>query len=200
LFGDFRLEIDEDEIFRDDDPLNDLVDMDPVPSWPAELRLRLPFYDQERRQSSILKANDRLLRTLFHHDARWLLTGVDPLETRLLTGHGRTVLGEFDQQLRSYAKKPHPEPWLLAPDPARLASEADLARVAEKEARLARLKALGGSAIAAYQALELHREAEDPQEGKLVIVPGHGWNARSLWEDADDVVNRLLDALKDGGR
>jgi hypothetical protein len=102
------------------------------------------------------------------------------------------VLAAVDKHFR-----PPANPWLLGPalaepsDPSQPDGLAHLRAWHRKE--LARLKSLGETAIWAYQILELQRYEDDPDEGFLIIVPGHGMNHRSLWNEADDYLAEHLD-------
>jgi len=77
--------------------------------------------------------------------------------------------------------QPHPEPWLLTPNlvPADSVGE---------EARQSRQVG-----VASYQVIELARAEDDPAEGTLTMVLGHGDNVRSIWAAAAHFVDRRLE-------
>lgn len=98
------------------------------------------------------------------------------------------VLTVLEQELQ-----PHPEPWLLLPEIEVEGTESNH-RGAE---RALRHRSLTGSKTWAYQVFELHRQPSDPPQGSLVVVPGLGWNRRSIWEEAEDFVGQRLRKLLD---
>lgn len=98
------------------------------------------------------------------------------------------VLTALEEQL-----KPHAEPWLLLPDVAADGSEPD-PDLAERKARY---RSFTSSHTWAYQVLELHRGPDDPEQGSLVVVPGLGWNRKSIWAEAEDFVEERLRKLVD---
>lgn len=62
---------------------------------PQDLAERLQFHDKARYQAMLLGSNDRLVRDVFFHAARWLLTGVDSDARRLQRlGPARSVAVE----------------------------------------------------------------------------------------------------------
>jgi hypothetical protein len=105
--------------------------------------------------------------------------------------------------------KPHPAPWLLCPpvsiqggrhsyrdfaDPWVSIDEPGGPRPGHQSARR---NENTGSGTWAYQVLELHRRPMDSDEGALVVIPGLGWNRRSVWSEAERYVERRLKKLVD---
>jgi hypothetical protein len=89
--------------------------------------------------------------------------------------------------------KPHAEPWLLLPEVAVEGAEPD----PELADRKARYRSYTGSHTWAYQVLELHRRPTDPDSGSLVVMPGLGWNRKSIWAEAEHFVEARLQKILD---
>ncbi|MDX6362753.1 MAG: hypothetical protein QOC85_1763 [Streptomyces sp.] len=87
-----------------------------------------------------------------------------------------TVLTALEEEI-----KPDAAPWSLAPP---LVGDG-----AESEPR----RRVPGSQTWAYQVLELHRGPYDPGQGSLTVVPGLGWNRKSIWAEAADFVKQALE-------
>jgi hypothetical protein len=271
------------------DPWDDLEHEDESQYLPADLAEWLQVHDKFRYQAMLFGSNDRLLRSVFFRNARWLLTGANADVERLhwlgLAGHpvAEEVINriaetnahdqkllwstigielpplplqrgdgaQFDEGVRQAFRnfveerpdlqpllvplrvtvlvvpplrpkrksrkgrnsdvkdldnilikvltaleeqlKPNAEPWLLLPDVSVEGSEPD-PDLAERKARY---RSYTGSHTWAYQVLELHREPGDPDQGSLVVVPGLGWNRKSIWAEAEDFVERRLQKLMD---
>jgi hypothetical protein len=259
------------------DPNQDVDE--PARLLPADLEAWLHAEGKSRYQAMQFGANDRLLRSVFFRNARWLLTGVHADANRLArlgrtepsaveeimrmireastadrdllslaihidlpplptqAGEGvafdqrvRTALQKFVQDRpdlqpllvplrvtvlvtppkRAGAKdldnilievlatlevelKPHAEPWLLLPEVAVEGAEPD----PELADRKARYRSYTGSHTWAYQVLELHRRPTDPDSGSLVVMPGLGWNRKSIWAEAEHFVEARLQKILD---
>lgn len=88
--------------------------------------------------------------------------------------------------------KPHGEPWLLAPP---ISGEELGAETDSRAERLGQQQSVSGSKTWAYQVLELRRGLNDPEEGALVVIPGLGWNRRSIWSEAEQFVEQRLEKI-----
>jgi len=89
--------------------------------------------------------------------------------------------------------KPPISPWYLGPlPPEGLLIAGREARMWKQEG-LARAKALGSTAIWAYQVVELARTPRDPTAGQVLLVLGHGMNHESLWSHAASYVDSQFD-------
>lgn len=265
-------DLEENTSWTEVDPDQDVEE--PGQLLPADLEAWLHADGKSRYQAMHFGANDRLLRSVFFRNARWLLTGVNADVDRLnRLGRAapsaveeiiRTIreastvdrdllslairielpplpiqAGEgvaFDQRVRAALQKfvqdrpdlqpllvplrvtvlvtppkrtggkdldnilievlttleaelkPHAEPWLQLPKVAVEGAEPD----PELAERKARYRSYTGSHTWAYQVIELHRGPTDPDSGSLVVLPGLGWNRKSIWAEAEDFVEKRL--------
>jgi hypothetical protein len=88
--------------------------------------------------------------------------------------------------------KPHAEPWSLAPH-----IDGSGVDPTPRDAALSRVRTISSSNTWAYQVLELHRVTDEPGEGSVTLIPGLGWNGDSLWDEAEQIVDRHLEELCD---
>lgn len=96
------------------------------------------------------------------------------------------VLSGVDKNL-----KPPADPAVVGPPDSALdsATAEGQRHAAERAERRARLRALGETAIWSYQVLELARHADDPPEGSLLLILGHGMNMSSVWDEAEQYLD-----------
>lgn len=93
------------------------------------------------------------------------------------------VLGSVDRHF-----KPPADPTVLRPPDTALDRATALGRrvAALRDQSRDRMRSIGETAIWSYQVVELARHADDPPEGMLYLVLGHGMNMRSIWDEASN--------------
>jgi hypothetical protein len=154
----------------------------PLPSLPTAAGRGTQFRQDALRALERFVDQRPFLRPLLV-PLRITLLVVPPAQGKDLDNIVLSVMSAVNNTLQ-----PHPEPWVLAPSLAGAEGSDDLRADARK-----RLRSTVEVGVVAYQVIELARAPDDPPNGTLSMVLGHGGNYTSTWEAAADYVDKRLE-------
>lgn len=113
---------------------------------------------------------------------------VAPPHQKDLDNLAREVVPAINRHFR-----PPQDPWLLDGTHVGLPPGRRSRDGQRRQRALARLRSIGQYSVWAYQVIQVHRRPEDPREGWMAVVLGHGENRHSLWREAEIEVQTALE-------
>jgi hypothetical protein len=154
----------------------------PLPSLPTAPGGGARFREDVVRAFETLVARYPFLRPLLV-PLRITFLVVPPAQGKDLDNIVLSVMSAVNNTLQ-----PHPKPWLLVPSLASVQAP-DQWRIDAFKQRRSRVEV----GVVAYQVIELARSPDDPPDGTLSVVLGHGHNYTSTWQAAAHYVDKRLD-------